>query len=204
MFINIDSDLRIYGRMLAESTDLPSVIYVNDITESALKNFTADFQHIYCSGQDVIPIMIDSFGGDPLALSPMLDMIAATKRPIATIAIGKAMSCGAWLLASGTPGYRYAYPSARIMIHSLAGHLEGHIEQLSIMKKELDDISFNLNSAMDKFCKKPKGHTTNKFKALNGLDWYLDATSAKMYGIVDHIGIPQMSTSINMTTTLER
>ena len=110
MRIIINKDPYIKGS-IKDLIESPVIIRVSEITELTAKEFSKQMTDAYNTGQDVIPIVIDSFGGDAYALLSMLSDIESSKLPIVTVCVGKAMSAGAILLAHGIPGGRFIDPS---------------------------------------------------------------------------------------------
>ena len=74
----------------------------------------------HSTGQKVIPVVIDSYGGQVYSLMSMIAAIESAELPVATIVEGKAMSCGAVLLSFGEQGMRFADPHATVMIHDVS------------------------------------------------------------------------------------
>src|SRR5579859_4042574 len=108
-------------------------IRVKDFNLSSLQEFHKDFEELSRKDEiTIIPIYINSYGGQIDTLFAMLDIIQASHKPVATIASGVAMSCGAVLLASGTPGYRFAGPNAQIMIHQVSGASMGKLSDIEV------------------------------------------------------------------------
>ena len=139
----------------------------------------------------IIPIVISSFGGQVHSLLPMIDLIKASRKPVATIALGKAMSCGATLLAAGTKGYRYAAPNADIMIHEVSSM---SWDKNTDMQNDAKHTKY-LNDLLFKMIAEWAGKKDPKFflKILNSksnVDWYLTANECKKLGLVDHVGVP--------------
>src|SRR5690606_1573185 len=92
------------------------------------EDFSVNMSHKFCamllyldqvSNTEPISIYINSDGGDTAALFQIYDTINLIKAPIQTICIGAAYSAGSVLLASGTPGLRYMYKSAQVMLHGI-------------------------------------------------------------------------------------
>ena len=71
----------------------PITILVNKFTEDSAKDFKKDMFRAQNSGQKIIPIEIDSYGGEVYSLLKMIDVIKSSTVPVATICMGKAMSC---------------------------------------------------------------------------------------------------------------
>ena len=96
-------------------------IWVTEFDDANLKTFYNSFMRLERDPAiEVVPIIISSYGGYCDVLSAMRDLIKSSPKPVATIATGKAMSCGVALTASGTKGMRFASEGARIMIHEIS------------------------------------------------------------------------------------
>ena len=85
----------------------PVMIRVNDFTEEAAADFAAKMGVAQNTGQPVIPVIIDSYGGQVYSLMSMIAAIKNSRIPVATIVEGKAMSCGVILASCGAKGMRY-------------------------------------------------------------------------------------------------
>ena len=79
----------------------PVIIRVNKFDEDAAKKFDQEMAQAHNTGQKVIPVVIDSYGGQVYSLMSMIGSIKNSELPIATIVEGKAMSCGAILFSFG-------------------------------------------------------------------------------------------------------
>src|SRR6185436_15830041 len=88
-----------------------------EIDDDRVKEFDEAICKCLRNGQEIIPIIIDSYGGSVDSMNAMIDIIDSIEIPVATICLGKAMSAGAMLLACGDEGLRFASPTSRVMIH---------------------------------------------------------------------------------------
>ncbi len=180
---------------------LPKTILVNHFTEVSAKEFRAELDVADQQNQSVIPVVIDSYGGSVYALLSMLDAIAACRLPVATIATGKAMSCGSFLLSAGAPGMRYVAPTATVMIHEVSSMAWGKVEDLKSSTKEADRLNAMLFARLDKNCGKTPGWFLDQVHALRGADWYLDAGEVVKSGLANHVGVPTLSLHLSATET---
>ena len=103
----------------------PIVIRVNKFDEESAAKFSAQMSAAQSTGQTMIPIVIDSYGGQVYSLMSMIANIKSSKIPVATIVEGKAMSCGALLFSYGVSGYRFMDKHATIMIHDVSSGARG-------------------------------------------------------------------------------
>lgn len=193
---------RLLTTKLEDIIKTTKLAYVNEFTEASLKDFKIAFNAAIKSGQDVIPVVIDSYGGAVDALTGMIDEIKSCPIPVATIATGKAMSCGSFLLAAGTPGRRYISPSARVMIHQVSAGTWGKKEEMRADVNETERISNMIWEYMDRWCNKPTGYFIAQMKERSNADWFLDPHDAFRHGLVDHIGLPCLKTIVEVKTEL--
>jgi ATP-dependent Clp endopeptidase proteolytic subunit ClpP len=181
----------------------PKVITVNKFDESSAKDFNKEFAEALETGQTIIPVIIDSFGGQVYSLFSMVDTIKNSNVPVATIAIGKTMSCGAVLLSAGNEGMRYASPNAIVLIHEVSSLAFGKNEEIQsdadhtkkLNKKLFEMISLNCGKQKNYF---EKIYRNEKARA----DWYLDAKEAQSHNLINHIGIPKIIMKLNIEMNL--
>jgi ATP-dependent Clp protease, protease subunit len=181
----------------------PIIIVVNDFTESTLRDFEKDFSYAVNAKQPVIPIKIDSYGGEVYALQGMLELIATSDIPVATILTSKGMSCGSFLAAFGTQGYRYASPNSSMMIHDLSGGSWGKYNELVVKGDEVRRLNNGFFRRMARHC----GYTDTDFflKQIHDrghADWYLDANEMRRLKLIDHVAYPQLVTEVKYETKL--
>lgn len=138
----------------------------------------------------VIPIIISSYGGETYPLLAMLDTIAMAKKPVATICMGAAMSCGAILLSAGTPGYRYQGPNSEVMIHEVSSGEYGKLTELESGIKAVKQLNNKILNILAKNAGQEKDFFIKEMKKRTNVDWYLNADETKRLGIIDHIGLP--------------
>lgn len=169
----------------------PQFVYVNKFTEDSAKEFLEGMVSAQNTGQSIIPVIIDSYGGEVYSLLKMVDLIKTSRIPVATICMGKAMSCGAVLLACGSEGHRYMAPTGTVMIHDVASAAMGKVEDIKAEAKEVE----RLNKLIFKLMAEGSGKPTDYFSKLvheNGhADLFLDADDAKKHGLVNHIKVPK-------------
>ena len=114
----------------------PIIIRVNKFDEESAKEFAGQMALAHNTGQKVIPIIIDSYGGQVYSLMSMISTIRNSELPVATIVEGKAMSCGVILFSCGTPGYRFVTKEATLMIHDVSSGMVGKNEEIQASAKE--------------------------------------------------------------------
>ena len=176
----------------------PVIITVNEFDEESTQKFSELMCKAQNSGQKVIPIIIDSYGGQVYSLLTMISMINSSSVPVATIIQGKAMSCGAILASFGTKGMRYMDPDSTLMIHDVSSIAFGKIEELKSNARESERLNKKLYKMMAKNCDRSENYFTDLIHDKGHADWFLEAEEALKHGIVDHIKIPELKINIDV------
>jgi ATP-dependent Clp protease, protease subunit len=181
----------------------PVIITVNEFTESSVLKFNEQMSYAQNSGQKVIPIEIDSFGGQVYSLMAMISSIKSSRIPISTIVQGKAMSCGAILASFGTKGLRFMDKDATMMIHDVSSFAFGKIEELKSDVRESERLNKKVYTMMARNCVKSDDYFTKLIHDKGHSDWFLDAEEAKKHGLIDHIRVPEMKIKVDVSITVE-
>jgi ATP-dependent Clp protease protease subunit len=130
-----------------------------------------------------VNMYIQSPGGDVSAGLAIYDTMQMVKPQVATISIGTCASMGAWLLAAGTPGKRYALPHSRILIHQGRAGAGGQITDIEIQAKEY----LRQNEIMIDILAKHTGQDGERIRQDIDRDFWMGAEQAKEYGIIDEV-----------------
>ncbi len=133
-------------------------------------------------GKD-IRIYINSPGGVVTAGLAIYDTMQFLRSDCATYCLGQAASMGAFLLAGGAPGKRYALPNARIMIHQPSGGSRGQASDIEIQAAEIMRLKEKLNILLAKHC----GRTVEDILKDTDRDKFMDPEQAKSYGLIDEV-----------------
>jgi len=181
----------------------PVVVRVEKFNTEAAKKFSADMSAAHNTGQDIIPIVIDSPGGQVYSLMSMISEIKNSELPVATIVEGKAMSCGAVLFTFGADGHRYMAPDATVMIHDVSSGGRGKIEELKADVKEADRLDEKIFKMMAQNCGKKDDFFKKKVFNKKHADWYLDADECKKHNICNHIRVPAFNVKVDVDISLE-
>ena len=194
-------DSKIKARKISDVIDDPIIIRVNKFTEESLEKFDKDVELACSINQPVVPIVIDSYGGEAYAIKGFISTIETIKVPVATIVNSKAMSCGSILAAFGTEGYRFMNPNATLMIHDVAGITFGKIEEIKTDAEQLQKINKEIYERMSLHIGKDKDYIFNLIREKHHADWYLSAKEAKKHNIINHIRTPILQ--VGISTTIE-
>ncbi len=181
----------------------PVIIRVNKFDEDSAKKFQQEIAQAHNTGQKVIPIVIDSYGGQVYSLMTMISAIKHAELPVATIVEGKAMSCGAVLLTFGEEGMRFADPDATVMIHDVSSGGYGKIEELKADVKEAERLDDKIFTMMARNCGKKDDYFKKKVFTKKHADWFMDSTEAKKHGIVNHLRVPKFHIDVSVDIDFE-
>lgn len=133
-----------------------------------------------------IQIYINSPGGSVQAGLAVYDTMQYIKCDIATICVGQAASMGAFLLAAGTRGKRYALPNGTIMIHQiqmLGAIPYGQATDIQIQANMVADTKRQMNRLLAR----STGKTEQEIELCTERDYYMTPEQARKFGLIDHI-----------------
>lgn len=130
-----------------------------------------------------INLYINSPGGVVSAGLAIYDTMQYVKPPVSTICLGQAASMGAFLLAGGAPGKRFALPNARVMIHQPSGGAGGQATDIEIAAKQILLTKRRLNELLSRNTKQPLDRVEKDAER----DFWLSAADAKEYGLIDEV-----------------
>lgn len=170
----------IYSRLLEDR-----IIFLTGEIDDALANNVVA-QLIYLEGKNPdkdIFLYINSPGGSVSAGLAIYDTIHYIKCNVCTICIGLAASMGAFLLASGTKGKRYALPNSEIMIHQPLGGAHGQASDIQIQANQIQKIKAKINKILSEKTGKP----LEQVEKDTDRDFFMSADQALEYGIIDKI-----------------
>ena len=130
-----------------------------------------------------INLYINSPGGSVTAGMAIYDTMQYVKCDVSTICIGMAASMGAFLLAGGTKGKRYALPNAEVMIHQPSGGAQGQATDIRIVADQILKTKKKLNEILAE----NTGQPLEVIERDTERDNYMTAEEAKAYGIIDEV-----------------
>ncbi|MEE9602791.1 MAG: ATP-dependent Clp protease proteolytic subunit [Thermoguttaceae bacterium] len=130
-----------------------------------------------------IHFYINSPGGSVSSTLAIYDTMQVLSCPVATYCVGLAASGGALLLAGGTEKKRFALPHAKVMIHQPYGHVGGQVSDIEIQAEEI----LKTRDVLNKILADHTGKPIEMIAKDTDRDFYMNATEAKEYGVVDDI-----------------
>ena len=170
----------IFSRLLKERIIILSD-EVNSVTASLV---TAQLLFLEAEDPDKdIQLYINSPGGEVTSGLMIYDTMQYIKADVQTICMGMAASMGAFLLAAGAPGKRFALPNAEIMIHQPSGGAQGQATDIRIAAEHILKMKERLNRILSERTKQPFEKIANDTERDN----WMTAQDAMAYGIIDHI-----------------
>ena len=181
----------------------PVTIRVNKFNEDSAAEFQRKMAMAHNTGQEIIPVIIDSYGGQVYSLMAMISAIKNSELPVATIVEGKAMSCGAILFSFGAEGHRYMDPYATVMIHDVSAGAIGKIEELKANSEEANRLNEQVFKMMSQNIGKSEKYFLKKIHEKGHADWYLDPEECKRINLANHLRVPVLNININVDMELE-
>lgn len=170
----------IYSRLLKER-----IIFlgeeVNDVSSGIIVA-----QLLFLEAEDPdkdIQLYINSPGGSVTAGLAIYDTMQYIKCDVSTVCIGMAASMGAFLLAGGKKGKRFALPNAEIMIHQPSGGAQGQATEIQIAAEHILKTRQNLNQILAE----NTGQSLDVIKIDTERDNFMSAQEAKEYGLIDEV-----------------
>ncbi len=170
----------IYSRLLKDR-----IIFIGEEINDAVAS-TVVAQLLFLESEDPgkdIHMYINSPGGSVTAGMAIYDTMNYVKCDVATTCIGMAASMGAFLLASGAKGKRYALPNAEVMIHQPMGGAQGQASEIEIAAEHIVNTKKKLNEILAE----QTGQKLDVIEKDTDRDNWMSADEAKDYGLVDEV-----------------
>ncbi len=171
----------IYSRLLKER-----IIFLSGAINDAVAN-TVIAQLLFLDHEDKnkdIKLYVNSPGGSVTAGMAIYDTMQYVRADVSTMCVGMAASMGAFLLAAGKKGKRFALPNSQVLLHQiLVPGVEGQASEIEIAAKQIMKTKQKMNQLLAK-------HTNQSFAKIEkdtDRDFWLSADEAKEYGVVDEI-----------------
>ena len=170
----------IYSRLLRDRV----VFLVGPVTDQSANLVVAQLLFLESENPDKdISLYIDSPGGSVYAGLSIYDTMQFIKPDVSTICLGMAASMGAFLLAAGAKGKRFALPNSRIMIYQPSGGTNGTAADIEIQAKEILELRSRLNTILSEHT----GQSIEKIAVDTERDNFMSSAQAVEYGIIDGV-----------------
>ena len=170
----------IFSRLLQER-----IIFIVGPIDDVVANLVVA-QLLWCESDNPekdVHLYINSPGGSVSAGLSVYDTMQFIRSPVETLCVGQAASMGAFLLAAGAPGKRFALPNARIMLHQPSGGSRGNATDIEIQAREILLIRERLNGLIANHT----GKTIEQVAKDTDRDYWMSPDEAKEYGIIDKV-----------------
>jgi ATP-dependent Clp protease protease subunit len=170
----------IYSRLLRERV----VFLVGPVNDATANLVVAQMLFLESENPDKdIHFYINSPGGSVTAGMSIYDTMQFIKPNVSTLCMGQAASMGAFLLAAGEKGKRFALPNSRVMIHQPLGGFQGQASDIEIHAKEILYLKGKLNAMLAQHT----GQSIEKIENDTDRDNFLSADAAAEYGLIDKV-----------------
>jgi ATP-dependent Clp protease, protease subunit len=170
----------IYSRLLRERV----IFLVGPVTDMSANLVVAQLLFLESENPDKdISLYINSPGGSVSAGLSIYDTMQFIKPDVSTLCMGLAASMGAFLLAAGAKGKRFALPNSRIMIHQPSGGAQGQATDIEIQAREILKLRESLNSILAE----RTGQPLEKIRNDSERDFFMSGPEARDYGLIDQV-----------------
>ncbi len=170
----------IYSRLLKERV----VFLVGPVEDQVANLIVAQLLFLESENPDKdIHFYINSPGGSVTAGMAIYDTMQFIKPHVSTMCIGQAASMGAFLLAAGERGKRFALPNSRVMIHQPLGGFQGQASDIEIHAREILQLKDKLNRMLAEHT----GQPLDRVEQDTDRDHFMSAEQAAEYGIIDQV-----------------
>jgi ATP-dependent Clp protease protease subunit len=170
----------IYSRLLRERV----IFLVGPVNDQTANIVVAQLLFLESENPDKdVSLYINSPGGSVSAGLSIYDTMQFIKPDVSTLCMGMAASMGAFLMAAGTKGKRFALPNSRIMIHQPSGGAQGQASDIEIQAREI----LKLRESLNQILAERTGQPLEKIRLDSERDFFMSAEEAKGYGLVDQV-----------------
>ncbi|CAG1018223.1 ATP-dependent Clp protease, protease subunit [Burkholderiaceae bacterium] len=170
----------IYSRLLRERV----IFLVGPVNDQTANLVVAQLLFLESENPDKdISLYINSPGGSVSAGLSVFDTMQFIKPDVSTLCMGMAASMGAFLLAAGAKGKRFALPNSRIMIHQPSGGAQGQATDIEIQAREI----LKLRESLNKIMAERTGQPLEKIRADSERDYFMSGAEARDYGLIDQV-----------------
>ncbi|MDL2339649.1 MAG: ATP-dependent Clp endopeptidase proteolytic subunit ClpP [Pseudomonadota bacterium] len=170
----------IYSRLLRERV----IFLVGPVNDQTANVVVAQLLFLESENPDKdISFYINSPGGSVSAGMSIFDTMQFIKPDVSTLCMGIAASMGAFLLAAGAKGKRFALPNSRVMIHQPSGGAQGQATDIEIQAREI----LKLRESLNKILAERTGQSLEKIRADSERDFFMSSDEARDYGLIDQV-----------------
>lgn len=173
-YMDIESILFMQNRM----------VFIDEVIDDALaSNVIKQLMYLASVSNEDITLVINSPGGSVTAGMAIYDTMSGLSCDVSTVCLGIAASMGAFLLAAGTKGKRYATPNSEVMIHQVMGGASGQAVDVQIAARRIGQKKDNLNNMLASFT----GQPLERIQIDTDRDYFMTTQEAVEYGMIDDV-----------------
>ena len=177
-----------YGRQLMDIESIlfmrNRMVFIDDVIDDSLaSNIIKQLIYLASVSNEDIIMVINSPGGSVTAGMAIYDTMSGISCDVATVGLGMAASMGAFLLAAGTKGKRYATPNSEVMIHQVMGGASGQAVDVQIAARRIGQKKDNLNNLLASFT----GQPLERIQIDTDRDYFMTTQEAIEYGMIDGV-----------------
>ncbi len=177
-----------YGRQLMDIESIlfmqNRMVFIDDVIDDSLAaNIIKQLLYLASVSNEDITVVINSPGGSVTAGMAIYDTMTGISCDVSTVCLGMAASMGAFLLAAGTKGKRYATPNSEVMIHQVMGGASGQSVDVQIAARRIGRKKDNLNDSLAAFT----GQPLERIQIDTDRDYFMTTQEAIEYGMIDGV-----------------
>lgn len=177
-----------YGRQLMDIESIlfmqNRMVFIDDVIDDSLaSNIIKQLIYLASVSNEDITVVINSPGGSVTAGMAIYDTMSGISCDVSTVCLGMAASMGAFLLAAGTKGKRYATPNSEVMIHQVMGGASGQAVDVQIAARRIGQKKDNLNNLLASFT----GQPLERIQIDTDRDYFMTTQEALEYGMIDGV-----------------
>lgn len=177
-----------FGRQLMDIESILFVqnrmVFIDDVIDDSLaSNVTKQLMYLASVSNEDITLVINSPGGSVTAGLSIYDTMSGVSCDVSTLCLGMAASMGAFLLAAGTKGKRYATPNSEVMIHQVMGGASGQAVDVQIAAHRIGRMKDRLNQMLAAFTEQP----LERIQVDTDRDYFMTTQEAIEYGMIDGV-----------------
>ena len=180
----------------ADLVKSPVVVLVQQFNEQGVKDFREDMERAHGTGQPIIPVLIDSYGGSVYGCLDMIGILEKASLPVYTVVNGKAMSAGAILFGMGKR--RFMAPNATLMLHDAATYTSGKIEEIKADAKECERLNKLIFGLIARNVGQKENYFYNIIHQKGHADWFMTSKQAKKHKLCTDVGVPELRVKISV------
>jgi ATP-dependent Clp protease protease subunit len=170
----------IYSRLLRERV----IFLVGPVNDQTANLVVAQLLFLESENPDKdVSLYINSPGGSVSAGMSIFDTMQFIKPDVSTLCMGIAASMGAFLLAAGAKGKRFALPNSRVMIHQPSGGAQGQATDIEIQAREI----LKLREVLNRILAERTGQPLEKIRLDSERDYFMSSSEAQDYGLIDQV-----------------